>query len=290
MNNAKTAVVTGATAGIGLSAAKMLVKAGINVIGVGRDPDRCRAAKEAIIAETNNTNIRYITGDLSSILEVTRIASEIKTLLAENGGKLDILMNVAGTVSSWFVGTPDGYELQFAVNHLAPFLLTHELLPCLLSASAARVLVVSSGSHYHTRISWKDVMMRRHYSCLAAYKQSKLCNVLFITELARRLKDTPVCTYAIDPGLADTDIGLKGTTDIERFVWKLRQHSGTPPEIPAKYMVNVATKPEYAGKTGLYWQNGKEKKPSSVSRDQKQGEILWKLSEKLCGIKDKCPI
>lgn len=279
----KTAVVTGATSGIGLSAAKQLAEKGINVIGIGRDKERCQKARDVIAEAARDCEVHFIVEDLSTTGHVHSAAVQIKELLKQKGWNVDILMNVCGTVSSWYVSTAEGYELQFAVNHLAPFLLTHELLPY-LNKDESRVLAVSSESHYRTRVRWKDIMMRRHYSCLAAYKQSKLCNVLFIAELSRRLRETNTSTYAIDPGLANTEIGLKGTSGIEKLVWKFRQKSGTSPDVPARHMVDIATLPEYRGKSGLYWKNGKEKTPSSVARNPEQAAKLWELSVKLCGI------
>lgn len=284
MNESRIAVVTGATAGIGHAAAKLLVQSGIRVIGVGRDKERCRTAKAAIVSANAGADIEYVTGDLSTTGSVREIAGQIKNLLGD--GRLDILMNVAGTVSTRQISTPEDCELQFAVNHLAPFLLTKELLPCLLKAPDARILVVSSRSHYRTRIRWSDVMMRRRYSCLTAYKQSKLCNVLFAAELTRRLYGTSATVYTIDPGLTDTEIGLKNTSGIEHLIWKLRRRGGNPPEIPAGYMVAIATRPEYAGKSGLYWLRDAHKKPSRTARDPRQAVRLWELSEQLCGIDD----
>lgn len=282
----RIAVVTGATSGIGFCAVKMLVEMGITVIGVGRNEERCTMAATTIF-NAYARKPEYVVGDLSTTAGVREIAKNIGRLLALKGEHLDILLHVAGTVSSWHVSTAEGYELQFAVNHIAPFLLTHELLHYLNEAEEARVLVVSSESHRHTRIRWNDIMLRKHYSLLAAYKQSKLCNVLFTTELARRLSSPSISTYAIDPVLAKTDIGLKGTYGIERLVWKLRQLSGTEPDVPARYMVKIATDPLAAGKTGLYWREGRPIKSDRLSQDPIAAKKLWTLSERLCGIENK---
>lgn len=287
MDDLKTAVVTGATSGIGLAAVRLLAKSGIRVIGVGRDESRCKAVKAAILAENPESDIQFVIGDLSTTSSVRNIAARIAGML--NGSCLDILMNVAGTVSSWHVNTPEAYELQFAVNHLAPFLLTRELLPFLLKAGDSRIFVVSSGSHYHTQIRWSDIMMRKRYSCLMAYKQSKLCNALFAAELSRRLQGTAAAVYTIDPGLANTEIGLKNTKGLEHLFWKLRMKSGTTPETPASHMVALATRPEYAGKSGLYWLNGAPKQASRIALDPGQAARLWEFSEKLCGIADYFP-
>ena len=190
----KIAVVTGATSGIGLATAKRLAGRDVYVIGVGRDKARCAAAKQGILEYAPMAKVEYVLGDLSTTQGVRDIAAQVKMLT----GQVDYLLNCAGTVSSWFVSTSEGFELQFAVNHLAPFLLTMELMDVLKTSDDARVLVISSASHYHTKVNWKDVMMRRHYSCLAAYKQSKLLNVLFTSELARKYPE--LTTFAVDRG------------------------------------------------------------------------------------------
>ena len=119
--------------------------------------------------------ITYLAADLSVLSEVRRLAADIQEQLAIDGfSHLDVLINNAGTVSSWYISTVDGFELQFAVNHLAPFLLTHELLPLLEQSQAGTVICVSSGSHYRTRLRWDDIMLRKSYNTLLAYKQTKL--------------------------------------------------------------------------------------------------------------------
>jgi NAD(P)-dependent dehydrogenase (short-subunit alcohol dehydrogenase family) len=281
---AKTAIVTGATSGIGLCTARLLVGKGYAVIGVGRSEERCAAAAEGIAAATG-AKPAYVVGDLSTTGGCREIARAATAILKAHGGRLDLLLHVAGTVSSWHASTAEGYELQFAVNHLAPFLLTHLLLPSLMKAEEGRVLVVSSESHRHARIRWEDPMMRTRYGILAAYKQSKLCNVLFVAELARRLPPgSRILSHAIDPGLANTDIGLKGTHGLDRLVWKLRQLGGTDPEVPARHMVNVATDPAAARASGLYWKAGKAKRPDRRAQDPAAARRLWELSERLCGI------
>ncbi len=176
----KTIVVTGATAGIGQATAHALALRGAHVIGVGRSPARCQALREAILAERPGARVSVAAADLASQRQIRQLAAEIRAIVAAAGeAKIDALVNNAGTVSSWHKMTEDGYELQFAVNHLAAFLLTHELMPLLGKAPSARVVTVSSASHHGTRMHWPDVMYRKRYNCLAAYKQSKLANVLF---------------------------------------------------------------------------------------------------------------
>jgi NAD(P)-dependent dehydrogenase (short-subunit alcohol dehydrogenase family) len=281
----RVAVVTGATGGIGLAAARALAEKGVYVLGVGRDSARCRQAEYGIRAGCPGARVEYVTGELGGIAPIRALAAELAGRLeSAHGGMLDILAHVAGAVSSWRMQTQEAYELQFMVNHLAPFLLTRELMPMLRRSGGARVLSVSSGSHYRARIRWDDVMMHRRYRCLAAYGQSKLCNVLFIAELARREADAGLSAYAFDPGLVNTDIGLKGTRGIERFVWERRKKHGRPPEEPAACIAALVTEPEYAGMTGLYWKDIRPQTPSRLARDPRAARRLWALSEELCGI------
>lgn len=282
----KTVVITGATAGIGLAAAARLAGQGAWVIGVGREQSRCRQAEESIKAGCPNARISFLIADLSSLNSVRALAAQIKVKLAAEGiGHLDVLVNNAGTVSSWYMATADGFELQFAVNHLAPFLLTHELLPLLEAAPEGRVICLSSGSHYRTKINWDDIMLRKHYNVLMAYKQTKLANVLFCTEFNRRMASSSgVRAFAVDPGLVNTEIGLKGTTGITRWIWKKRSSGGTSPEVPADSIAYLAGEPSVHGSGEVYWKDCKPVAPSSYSQQEDAARRLWKLSEKMCGI------
>lgn len=282
----KTIVITGATAGIGLAAAKALAGRGAHVIGVGRSDERCRSARQTIQDEFPVASVSMLVADLSSQRQVRQLAADIRALVQEaSDARLDVLVNNAGTVSSWHKVTEDGCELQFAVNHLAPFLLTHELLPLLRQAPAARVVTVSSGSHYGTDMHWSDVMYRQRYNCLAAYKQSKLANVLFTAELNRRLGDqSSVRAYALDPGLVNTEIGLKGTSGIENLVWQLRRSGGVTPEQGADTVVYLASEPHIAALHRIYWKERTPLAPSSTALCDEEAARLWALSERLCGV------
>lgn len=282
----KTVVITGATSGIGLAAARGLAAKGCRIIGVGRDEARCAAARSAILAENPKAQVTYLVADLSSQRQVRALAAQIRRQVEADGGRLDVLVNNAGTVSTWYLATEDGYETQFAVNHLAPFLLTHELLPLLRRSGDARVLTVSSGSHYRTRMHWRDVMFRRGYSCLRAYKQSKLANVLFTHELNRRVgRAQGIRAYAVDPGLVDTAIGEKGTSGIVRLFWQKRRRHGVPPEEAAKTIVHLATASPLEDPQASYWKDCRPIRPSRYSEREDAMQRLWELSERLCGIR-----
>ncbi len=183
----KTYVVTGATSGIGLATAQALVQAGANVIGVGRSEERCRQTEAQLRSLNNAAVVRYMICDLSLQSDIRALATQIiEFQSSKQTSALDGLINVAGTFTYWLDLTPDGIEKQWAVNHLAGFLLTHQLLPLLADASDARIITVSSDSHFGAHIDWRDPQLRRRYNGLKAYGVTKLANILFTLELNNR--------------------------------------------------------------------------------------------------------
>jgi NAD(P)-dependent dehydrogenase (short-subunit alcohol dehydrogenase family) len=282
----KTVVITGATSGIGFAAAEEMGARGWNVIGIGRLAEHCEKAQIEIKSLYPKVRIKYFVADLSEQGEVNRVADEVIIYIdAKCGGKIDILVNNAGCVRDWYIATEDGYETQFALNHLAAFLLTYRLLEKLQNAPSGRVLTVSSGSHYNTRINWNDIMHQKHYNCLMAYKQSKLCNVLFTHEFIRRNpEDSNVRAFAVDPGLVNTDIGLKGTGGIISGIWALRKKHGLSPYQAASTIIYLSKMPAGFEPCNAYFKNCSSAKPSRQSMDETSGLRLWELSEKLCGI------
>jgi NAD(P)-dependent dehydrogenase (short-subunit alcohol dehydrogenase family) len=276
----KTVLITGATSGIGLATAKALCAQGMRVIGAGRSRERCEAAADAVRRSVPGANIRYLVADLAQQAEVNALAGEAADVIeSECGGKLDVLILNAGGVRNWYTTTAEGYETQFALNHLSGFLLTARLLP-LLRAARGRVLVTSSGSHKHMRVHWKDVMYKKHYNCLIAYKQSKLCNVLFAAELNRRYAPG-IRAYAVDPGLVNTDIGIKQTSGLVAWFWRMRGKHGVPPEVPARTYAMLAAAETPPG--GLYYYNCGEAQCSRAARSEADAKRLFNLSDRLCG-------
>jgi NAD(P)-dependent dehydrogenase (short-subunit alcohol dehydrogenase family) len=282
----KTVVVTGATSGIGLALAEALARRGAHVIGVGRSEERCVHSQACLQELANGNGASFCTADLASLVQVRSLAAEIRLRLAAQGKTgLDALVNNAGTFTYWLAITPEGFEKQWAVNHLAPFLLTHELLPLLLAAPAGRVITVSSGSHYHTRLRWEDIQLRRRYNGLLAYQQTKLANVLFTAQLNRRLgAGSTLRAFAADPGLVKTEIGFKENPGLVRWVWDRRRAGGVSPEVSAQGILFLVSEPSIQTSPDCYWKDGRPKRPSRYALDADVACRLWALSAQMCGI------
>lgn len=278
----KTIVITGATSGIGYHTALAFAASGANVFGVGRDPKRCLDAERSIREQFPEVTVKYFIADLSRQSQVRLLAGAITDdLKSSHISYIDVLVNNAGTFSDRLTKTEDGVEMTLAVNHLAPFLLTHELLPLLNAAPHGKVINVSSDSHYRTWIDFNRLNNPLLYVSLWAYKVSKLANVLFSAEFNRRANGSRVRAYAVDPGLVNTNIGLKGTSGLSRLVWKFRQMSGTSPDAPAKTIIHLS-KDHIENGDELYWYNSRPKKPSGQARNPENSRRLWNISNKLC--------
>ena len=222
----KTVIITGATSGIGFAAAHTLTRSGYHVIGIGHNEDNCVNAQKQIMTENPKGNFIYFIANLMQQREVTRIAAELSHYLIKNcDSKLYALINNAGCVRSWYTTTEEGYEQQFALNHLSGFLLTYKLLSYIKNGNG-KIIMTGSGSHKNTKIHWDDIMLRKGYNPLTAYKQSKLCNVLFAKGLNDRYKAKGIRSYVVDPGLVKTNIGNKQTGGIVDFIWTLRKNVG----------------------------------------------------------------
>jgi NAD(P)-dependent dehydrogenase (short-subunit alcohol dehydrogenase family) len=278
----KTIVITGATSGIGLEVARLLTAQGFRVLGVGRAQERCAQAEADIRRSVPDAQICFYVADLMQLRQVRALAKRLTADLQTNsGGALHALINNAGCARSWYMTTEDGYEQQFALNYLSAYLLTHELLSSLLKAKG-RVLITGSQSHRGIKVHWDDVMLRRRYNPLTAYKQSKLCDLLLAQGFNDRYAAQGIRAYAVDPGLVRTDIGDK-TGGIVRFVWKFRKRHGVSPTVPAKtyaYLCSQAPMP-----LGLYYAQCQEK-PYSKQVTSENASRLFALSAQLCGVNE----
>ncbi|MEA4812583.1 MAG: SDR family NAD(P)-dependent oxidoreductase [Anaerolineaceae bacterium] len=280
----KSIVITGASSGIGLETARVLVKEGYQVIGIGRDEQRCKKALEALLAESPSQKPLFFVGDLMQQREVLRLAYEVNGFLADKPDQeLHALINNAGCVRSWYTTTEDGYEQQFSLNHLAGFLLTYKLFPFLQKAKG-RVIMTGSQSHHGIKIHWDDLMFRRVYNLLLAYKQSKLCNLLFAKALNDRFASKGVRAYVVDPGLVKTDIGNKQTGILVNLVWSMRKHMGVPANIPAKTYAYLCNEANAADSLNYFLC---KKRSISKQVTPENAKRLFDLSERLCGISYK---
>lgn len=279
----KTVVITGATSGIGKALVELCLKANMNVIGLARDQEKALKVKSEFSSLTGGS-LEFVIGDLADNQKAKQSGQKILSWIQEkHEGKLDILMNVAGTVTSGYHENSDGHEMTFAVNHLSIFILTRLLLPALKKSSDPRVLVVSSLSHYRAKMNWNNVESKKGYNILKAYKTSKLYNVFFVKEFSRRIQDVKI--YAIDPGLVNTELGLKNTTWLAYTIWNWRRHKGTDVYYPTRFMVDVATQKEYANMSGHYIKAGKSIPPNPITENEEDAKKLWEYSEKCTGIR-----
>lgn len=274
----KAVVLTGASSGIGLETARLLVRQGWHVLGVGRDERRCAAARENLLADLPEGRVDFFIGDLMQQRQVRRVAEEIRTALAASGEELAVLIHNAGCARGWYMTTEEGYEQVFALNVLAGVLMTRELLP-LHVQSHGRVIFTGSESHRGLPVCWDDVMLSRRYGPLRGYQQSKLCGLLFARELNRRYPSLHAC--AVDPGLVRTEIGFKDTGGLVSWVWKQRRRRAISPEIPAKTFAWLCNQPETP--SALYYCDLKEK-PFSRQVTDENARRLFALCERLCGI------
>jgi len=279
----RVVVVTGATSGIGLAAARAFVEKDAFVIGVGRSEDRNEKARETILGDFPNGRVEYFRADLASQAEVRELSKSITSFVAGKGfNHIDVLVNNAGGYLEKKQMTDDGIEKTFAVNHLAAFLLSNKLLPLLSSSDDGRVLTISSYSHFTTPLCLYRIVDPWPYIGLLAYKRSKLCNVLFTYELNRRSKH--VTAFAVDPGLVNTSIASKGSKGISHWVWRARRKKGTPPEVPVQTILYLSSDKGIDTSRGYYFKNCTFKQPSQKAIREDLAADLWDLSCRLTGL------
>lgn len=282
---AKIVVVTGASSGIGYQAALDFARSRAMVIGVGRDTQRCERAKQRMLEDTSSADVTFLVADLAHQNQICELGAKISQLLDERtNGKLDVLVNNAGLYMQKRVITGDGVETTFAVNHLAPMLLTFLLLPHLEASENSRVITVSSNSHYNTWFNPKIESRPNFYFGFWAYKVSKLGNILFSRQFNRMQRGKNPQAFAVDPGLVNTDIGLKGTGGLVQAVWSGRQAKGMPAEVPSRTILYVANTVGLDAQRDVYWRDCKPKQPGKAALNNNLAERLWVESCRLCGI------
>ncbi|MBP7389532.1 MAG: SDR family oxidoreductase [Chitinophagales bacterium] len=272
-------IVTGGNAGIGLATSIALAKQGANVFIVCRSKEKAEAAVKEISKASGNTNIRYFLADLSSQKSIRALAADIRKELSV----IDVLINNAGGVFPEFRLTEDGIESCIATNHFAYFLLTNLVLDLVKKSDYARIVNVSSNSHYRGKIDFESFTKDKGYFITSAYEQSKLANVLFTNELADRLSGTHVTVNSLHPGVVNTQIGNKGTQWYAALFWSLTAKLfGVTIEEGARTSVYLASSPEVKNVTGKYFDSCTERKASNNGLDKNLGKELWRVSEQMC--------
>jgi NAD(P)-dependent dehydrogenase (short-subunit alcohol dehydrogenase family) len=270
-------VVTGATSGIGKAAATALARLGATVVMVGRDRGRTEAAAAQIAAVTASPPRAEI-ADLASLEQVRGLASRLAGL-----ERIDVLINNAGVVLGERRITLEGLEHVFALNHLAPYLLTNLLLPKLTASAPARVVTVTSDAHSAARLDLSDPNLEHGWESWRSYANSKLANILFTRELARRLDGTGVTANCAHPGVVRTGFGQESRPLLKLGITIARPFMASP-ERGADTIVYLASSPDVAGQTGGYYVKRQRREPSAAARDNTAARELWELSGKMTGL------
>jgi NAD(P)-dependent dehydrogenase (short-subunit alcohol dehydrogenase family) len=275
----RVAIVTGATAGIGLYTALGLARQGMRLVIVGRDPGRTERARRLVAGRSGSDRVETALADFASLAAVRRLA---EALLAGHE-RIDLLVNNAGLISPRFQLSKDGYELTFAVNHLAPFLLTNLLLDRLRGSAPARIVTVASQAHRGAHLDLSEVTRPRDWTPLSAYNRSKLCNILFSRALARRLDAKEVTAACLHPGVVATAIGDHAGV-LARLGWRLVRPFLIGPEKGAATSLFLATVADPTPFHGAYVIGARIAEPDTSARDDRLGEELWTESARLVGL------
>lgn len=277
----KTVLITGATAGIGRITARELADKGARVVLLARNREKAQATRAWIAEETGNEAVGIIIADFSSLLQVRAAAEEYRSQY----GALDVLINNAGAVFFNRSESEDGIEMTFAVNHLAPFLLTNLLLDALRESPKARIVTVSSRAHVDANMDFDDLEGHRRYGPMRAYGQSKLANILFTNELARRLEGSDITANALHPGFVASEFG-KNNSGFVRLLLPLAQLFGRAISVEegARTSVYLASSPEVEGVSGKYFVRCSETSSTEASRDEASMVRLWEISARMTGL------
>jgi len=286
----KVILVTGANSGIGKEAARELARAGATTVLAGRSPQRLAAAAAELRSDTGSGAIHELVMDVSSLASVRDGAKQV---LAD-WDRLDVLVNNAGVILTGRQESPDGLEMTFATNHFGHFLLTNLLLERLQASAPARVVNVASTAHRAARsVGLDDLHSQRGYSAMGVYSRTKLANILFTRELARRTEGTGVTAFAVHPGAVRSGWGQGGdTAGVLGFVLKLGRPFEISPRAGAAAIIHAATAPGLESRSGAYVQRAvggsygpvRIARPSAAARDDEAAARLWEMSEQLVGL------
>ena len=276
----KTVLITGATAGIGRVTARQLAAAGARVIVIARNREKAEETRSWITAQTGNAAVELIISDLS-------VRSQVRDAAREAGsrtGGIDVLVNNVGAVFDRRAESSDGIEMTFALNHLAPFLLTNLLLDALKQRPGARVVTVSSDAHKGARMDFDDLEGKQRYRGWTAYGQSKLANLLFTFELARRLAGTGITANALHPGFVASNFGKNSRPLLRVGISVAQRLGGISVEQGARTSVYLASSDEVSGVTGKYFVKCREHASDPASLDPGSMKRLWEISARMTGL------
>lgn len=274
-------IVTGATSGIGRVTALELARMGATVVLVARSAERGEATRAALAAQTGNPKVELIVADLASLGEVRRAVE----LFRARHNRLHVLVNNAGIFVDRRELSADAYELTFAVNHLAPFLMTNLLLDVLQATAPSRVVTVASGAHEGGAIDFGDLQGARRYNGFQAYAASKLANILFTYELARRLEGSGVTANCLHPGFVGTGFAQNNGGAVAFLMRAVKPFIRTP-EQGAQTSIYLAASPEAEGVTARYFVDCRPRSSSARSYDREAQARLWAVSEELVGLRE----
>jgi len=277
----KTVVVTGGTSGIGEVAALRLAEKGARIVLIARDPARTAAT----LAKLKNANPSAMHaahyGDLSALAEMKRVASEV----AAAEPCIDVLVNNAGAVFLSRQTSVDGLEMTFATNHMAYFVVTNILLDRLKATPGARIVSTASDAHKSGKLDFDDLQSEKSYGSFRVYGTSKLCNILFTRELARRLDGADVTANCLHPGFVGTRFGQNNASNVfTRLLRNAVMSLGISPEEGAKTIIHLASSPDVATISGEYFYKCKVAEPTAAAQDDGAAKRLWDVSAKIAGL------
>lgn len=267
-------LVTGATSGIGKAIAFGLAKTGEAVLLVARDAEKRNAIYDEIMGEIQNPNVDALTCDLSSLGSIRIFAAQVQAKYP----KIDVLINTAAAVKRERKTNVDGYEMMFVTNHLGPFLLTHLLLDSLKASGSARILNITAPST--TKLNFEDLQSKDNFNYLNVFGATKMMNLLFTFELARRLEGTGVTANAVHPGLARSGLMRESPAVMRGFVWL----ASAPPQRVATDIVRLAILPQFEKVNGKFLHKGKEIEAPEYAHDREAQRKLWDISLELAGL------
>ncbi|MGZ4145386.1 MAG: SDR family oxidoreductase [Actinomycetota bacterium] len=276
----RVCVITGGTSGIGKETARALAERGARVVLINRNAEKGTAVA-AEIARTATVPVEMVHGDMSSFASIRAAAAEV----LDRYPRIDVLINNAGVFRVRRHVTADGFEETFAVNHLAPFLLTNLLLARLKESAPSRVVIVASDAHRGAVLDFTDLLLEHRFGSWKAYSRSKLANVMFSYALARRLNGSGVTANSLHPGFVATRLGSGNKIPIVPVYVLLRPFTISP-RAGAETSVFLASSPDVEGVTGKYFDKKKDVRSSRVSMDEEAQELLWKMSAELTGLDD----